>query len=113
MAGFSVRRGIADSDSLFIETRRMVATGEAELNFPRNKVDMTLTPLSKSRSIQIPSSIRVRGDMDDPRIIASPVAAVADATTEALTLIPRIIGKMFGRNKKNRERQPCVAIPGN
>ena len=53
----------------------LMRTGEAEFNLPRKRMDMLLTPRSKSRALHIPSSVRIRGDMDNPRVIASPVAA--------------------------------------
>ena len=111
MASFGVRKGVARSDSLFMETRRMIATGEAKFDLPERLMDLTLIPKSKSRTIQIPASVRIKGSMDKPRVIASPVAAVADAYAEAIALVPRMVLRMFGIKKERGKPQPCEAEP--
>lgn len=110
MAQFIVEGGVVSSDSLYIETEKMVATGNATLNLGKQKMDVTLTPRSKSRSLQVPSSIRLKGDFNDPRVILSPVAAAVDAYAEVLTLVPRIAGRIFGIKKKKKAAQPCVTV---
>ncbi len=101
--------GIATGDSLFVETKNMVATGTVMLNLVEQTMNVKLDPRSKSRRFQIPSKVTIRGDMDDPRVIASPITATADAYAEALTLIPSLTMKMFGigRNRPSQSR-PCA-----
>lgn len=108
MAKFQLTDGVARSDSLYIETEKMVATGSAELDMVRKKMDVQITPRSKSRAIQVPSAIRLKGDFDNPRPIISPITAAADAYAEFLTLAPRIAMKLFGiRIGKKKALRPC------
>lgn len=108
MAQFNIKSGVARSDNLFIETKRMVATGKAKVDLPRQRLDITIDPLSKSRRLQFPSSVTLRGDFDDPKVITSPIAATANAYAEALMLIPSLTMKMFGIKHSNKqEARPC------
>ncbi|MBN7798430.1 AsmA-like C-terminal region-containing protein [Parahaliea mediterranea] len=113
MAHFALKSGVATTDSIFIESPRMVATGEGELDFVRGKMDITLVPRSKNRTLQIPSSVTLRGDMSKPKTRVSPIAATADASAEALMLIPNLTLKLFGIKKDNRAAtRPCEASLG-
>jgi hypothetical protein len=114
MGQFSIKSGVARSDNLFIETKRMVATGTAKVDLPRQRLDITIEPLSKSRRLQIPSSVTLRGDFDNPKVITSPITATANAYAEALMLIPSLTLKMFGIERSNtQETRPCEAhTPG-
>jgi hypothetical protein len=110
MAKFQLRQGVATSDSLYIESSRMVATGSAKFDLPRQKMDLRITPLSKSRMLQVPSEVRLKGDMSDPKPEISPVSAVADATSAALMLIPNLTLKLFGvNNNAPGNARPCEA----
>ena len=110
MARFDLERGLARSDSLYIETPKMVATGKAMFDLVGKKMDVTVTPMSKSRAFQVPSSVRIKGDMSNPTPIVSPVTAVMDAYTQAVTLVPRLTLKLFGVEKKTKkQRRPCEA----
>ena len=51
MAQFDIRSGVAISDSLYIETPRMVATGKARINLPARTIDMRLKPRSRTRYV--------------------------------------------------------------
>ncbi|MCP5131865.1 MAG: AsmA family protein [Pseudomonadales bacterium] len=114
MAKFQLRQGVATTDSLYIESARMVATGTAEFDLPRQKMDLRITPLSKSRLLQVPSEVRLKGDMSDPKPVISPVSAVADATSAALMLIPSLTLKLFGVNTGSTgNTRPCEAQLGN
>ncbi|MEH6517952.1 MAG: AsmA family protein [Halioglobus sp.] len=113
MLQLQIDDGIATGDSLFIETRNMVATGTVKLNLVEKTMNVELDPRSKSRRFQIPSTVTIKGDFDNPKVIASPITATADASAEALSLIPRLTMKMFGIGK-NRPKQsrPCAPNPG-
>lgn len=108
MAQFDLDGGLARSDSLYVETPKMVATGKAKFDLVRKTMDVTVTPMSKSRALQVPSSVRIKGDMSNPTPIVSPVTAVMDAYAQAVTLVPRLTLKLFGLSKKTKEqRRPC------
>lgn len=111
MGQFAMLDGVARSDSLYIETEKMVATGTAKFDMVQEKMDVTITPRSKSRQFQVPSSIRLRGSFDDPRPIISPVAAAFDAYAEFITLVPRMVIKMFGgKSRRDKRKRPCEAV---
>jgi len=110
MAKFQRRQGVAKTDSLYIESAKMVATGKAEFNLVQQQMDIRITPLSKSRLLQVPSEIRLKGAMSAPKADISSINAVADATTAALTLIPDLTMKLFGINQGNEKNyRPCHA----
>jgi len=114
MARFQLRQGVASTDSLYIESARMLATGTAEFDLVKSRMDLRVTPMSKSRLLQVPSEVRIKGKMSDPRADISPVSAVADATSAALMLIPSLTLKLFGVDtSSNRNHLPCRAELGN
>ncbi|TDG13979.1 AsmA family protein [Seongchinamella unica] len=108
MGQFVLKDGVASSDGLYIETGKMVATGSAMVDLGRRSMDVKFTPRSKSRTLQVPSSIRIRGKFDDPKVNISPVAAAVDAYAEMLTLVPRIAWRIFGGDHRRKKRRPCV-----
>ncbi len=111
MAKFLVDDGVASSDSLYIETSKIVATGNARLNLAQQTMKVDFTPLSKSRSLQIPSSIKLRGTFDNPTVTLSPVTAAFDAYAQILTLVPRIAGQIFGIKTNTDKLRPCATNP--
>ena len=115
MARFQLEDGVATTDSIYIETARMLATGKGVFDLPRQKMDLTIVPLSRSRSFQIPSEVRLRGDMSNPRPTISPISAAADASAQALLLIPKIAMRLFGQGGQASDKgiQPCQATLAN
>ena len=108
MAHFVFNDGVAKTEDLYIETDKMVATGEAEFDFVREKMDLKLSPRSKSRALEVPHSLSLRGDFDDPHPTISPLRAVADAYAQVITLIPQLTMKLFGvKLGEKNENQPC------
>lgn len=115
MARFDVNNGVAVTDSIYVESARMIATGAGRFDLPRQKMDLTITPRSRSRSFQIPSEVRLKGDFSDPRATISPISAAADASAQALLLIPKLAMRLFGRGSSQSQEgvQPCHASLGN
>ncbi len=114
MAKFQFSQGVASTDSLYIESSKMVATGTAKFDLVNQTMDLRITPLSKSRTLQVPSEVRLRGEMSKPQASISPVNAVADAASAALMLIPELTMKLFGINKQaTGSYRPCKAETGN
>ncbi|MEP5568121.1 MAG: AsmA-like C-terminal region-containing protein, partial [Halioglobus sp.] len=111
MALFVLGDGIAASDSLYIETKKMVATGVAELDLGQAELDVKLTPRSKTRKLQVPSSIRLKGSFDDPKVTISPVAAAFNAYAEFLSLVPQLARRIFGSGERRRSERPCDPNP--
>ena len=111
MAQFALENGVARTDSLFVESPNMIATGIGSFDLPKRRLALTLTPRSKSRSIQIPSSISLRGDMASPRTSVSPIAATLDISTEAMLFVPRLLVKIFGGGQsKSGATRPCEVL---
>ncbi|MCB1729246.1 MAG: AsmA family protein [Halieaceae bacterium] len=114
MAKFQFNQGVASTDSLYIESSKMIATGTAKFDLVNQTMDLRITPLSKSRTLQVPSEVRLRGEMSKPQASISPVNAVADAASAALMLIPELTMKLFGINKQaTGSYRPCKAETGN
>lgn len=113
MAQFSLEDGIARSSDIFVESPNMIASGVGEFNLPARTLALTLTPRSKSRSIQIPSSITLRGDMASPRTSVSPIATTLDISSEALLFLPRLVMKILGGGKHDKTAQRACVIAVN
>ncbi|WP_157976386.1 AsmA-like C-terminal region-containing protein [Parahaliea mediterranea] len=112
MASFTLRSGVARSDNLFIESPRMLATGTGTFNLVQQTLDVRIKPLSKSRLLQIPSAVTLSGSLQKPRTWVSPIAATADASAEALMLIPKLTIKLLGLGKdRSGPVRPCEALP--
>jgi uncharacterized protein involved in outer membrane biogenesis len=111
MARFDIREGVARTDSLYVETARMIATGKGKFDLPRWRMDLTVTPRSRSRNFQIPSEIRLRGDISDPKPTISPISAAADASAQALLLVPKLALRLFGAGQAQSQKgiRPCQA----
>lgn len=114
MAKFQLREGVATSDSLYIESSRMLATGSAKFDLVKQRMDLRITPKSKSRLVQVPSEVRLKGDMSNPKADVSAITAVADATTSALMLVPNLTLRLFGLDTtSSKNYRPCHANLGN
>ncbi len=110
MAKFQLIEGEASSDSLFIETDKMLATGQGKFDLVSQKLDVTITPLSKSRLLQVPSSVRLKGSFANPSPIISPISAAADAYAQALTAVPQLAMRLFGISRAaEKQQKPCAA----
>jgi len=109
MASFLIVNGVATTEDLFLDTKHMLANGKGKLDFVKRDLDIRITPRSKSRTFNIPSSVRLKGKMSAPKTVLSPVAATANASTEAIMLVPNLVMKMFGVKKGAKKRtDPCL-----
>jgi hypothetical protein len=67
-------------------------------------------PRSKSRKLQIPSTVRIHGKLDKLKPEISPVTALADASAMAILLVPNLAMKLFNVNSDSgKSRRPCEA----
>lgn len=113
MAKFALVEGIATTDSIYVESPRMIASGEGSLDLVQQTLDITLVPRSKNRLIQIPSSVTLKGPMKSPRTLVSPITATANASAEALMLVPALALKLFGiKLGPEQTEHPCKAALG-
>lgn len=111
IAQFLIEDGVARSENIYLVTKHMIAKGEATLDFPGKALDVRIDPRARSRAVQIPSSVRIRGPMNNPAIIPSPIAATLDASAKLLFLIPELGLKLFGiKPGKGDRSNPCAAI---
>ena len=59
-------------------------------------------------AVEVPHSLRLRGDFDNPHPTISPLRAVADAYADVITLIPQLTMKLFGvKFGEKNENKPC------
>lgn len=112
MAKFQLSNGVATTDSLYIESTKMIATGSAEFDLVNQQMDLSITPLSKSRVLQLPSKVKLSGPMSNPKANVSPFREAADVASAALMLIPDLTMKLFGIKQSSEESdRPCQAEP--
>ncbi len=110
MARFDFAAGVGRSDSLYLETPRMLATGKGTIDLTAGTLDLRLEPRSKTRTFQFPSAVRIRGELSDPRVSVSPLQTTADLSAQALLLLPSLALKLFGLQGLDEQLQPC-AVP--
>ncbi|MEQ8263384.1 AsmA-like C-terminal region-containing protein [Pseudohaliea sp.] len=111
IAKFLFEDGVARSEGIYLATKHMIAEGKATLDFPHKSLDVRIDPRARSRAVQIPSSVRIRGPMNNPAIIPSPIAATLDASAKLLFLIPELGMKLLGiKPGKGNRANPCAAI---
>ena len=90
-------------------SRRQARCGQ-ELDLQSEAMDLTLTPLSKSRAIQVPSTVRVVGPLSNLQPEISPISAVLDTYSAWLTLVPQLALEVFGfKGSAANKRRPCQA----
>lgn len=106
MAQFDISDGVARSDSLYIQTPRMLATGKARIDLNEDFVDARIDPRSRSRTLQFPSAVKIKGPLSGPEVSVSPLQATGDAAAQALLLIPSLTLKLFGISSKDNDRDP-------
>jgi hypothetical protein len=109
MAQFDIREGVAHSDSLYLETPRMLATGKARLDLPADRIDVRIEPRSRDRAFQFPSAVKLEGQLSDPRLSVSGLQATADISAQALLLLPSLTLKLFGIVRSDTRMTPCIA----
>lgn len=107
MARFDFTDGVGRSDSLYLETPRMLATGKGRIDLAQSTLDLRLEPRSKTRTFQFPSAVRIRGDLSDPGVSVSPLQTTADLSAQALLLIPSLALKLFGLKGLDEQLLPC------
>jgi hypothetical protein len=107
-AKFQLVNGQATSDDLYMETRRIIASGEGKLDLVNKSLDLTITPKSKSRIGQIPAAIRLSGKMSDPEVSVSPLSAYANIYSEFLLIVPNFFMRVFGIQRSQPE-ESCLS----
>lgn len=106
-AKFRLDDGQARSDNLLIETRRMIAKGKGAVDLVNGTMELHLTPKSKTRIGQIPNSITIQGDFDDPTVKVSAVKAGANLYSEILLIVPNMVMKLLKIERSSRA-EACV-----
>ena len=111
MAKFLIEDGVARSEGIYLATKHMIAEGKITLDFPQKSLDVRIDPRARSRAVQIPSSVRIKGPMNNPAIIPSPIAATLDASAKLLFLVPELGMKLLGiKPGKGSRGNPCAPI---
>ena len=109
---FNLRGGRAVSDRLYVLTRNMIASGTATIDLAEQQLELRLQPRARKRSVQMPSSISVRGALDNPRISISPIAATMDTTAKILFFVPELLLRLFGLGPNAEGRVQSCTVDG-
>lgn len=109
---FNLREGRANSDRLYILTRNMIASGNATVDLAARHLDIRVQPRARKRSVQMPSSITVRGALDDPTVSISPIAATMDTTAKILFFVPDLLLRLFGLGPDAEGRVQSCTVDG-
>lgn len=107
MAQITLTQGVASTDTIFVESPNMIATGKGSINFHSDDINFRITPYSKSRRLQVPATVKIRGTLANPEVNPSVAKAAMDATAEALSLLPKLLFKAFGADKYDVKARPC------
>lgn len=109
---FNVREGRANSDRLYILTRNMIASGDATIDLAAGQLDIRVQPRARKRSVQMPSSITVRGPLENPRVRISPIAATMDTTAKILFFVPDLLLRIFGLGPDAEGKVQACTVDG-
>ncbi|MFN2327722.1 MAG: AsmA-like C-terminal region-containing protein [Chromatocurvus sp.] len=109
---FNLRDGRATSDRLYILTRNMIASGDAAIDLAGRQLDIRVQPRARKRSVQMPSSITVRGPLDNPRVSISPIAATMDTTAKILFFVPDLLLRLFGLGPDAEGKVQACTVDG-
>lgn len=108
----NLRNGTAISDRLYILTRNMIASGRLSIDLPSRFLDVRVQPRARKRSVQMPSSITVRGPLDNPRIGISPIAATMDTTAKILFFVPDLLLRLLGLGRDAEGKVQACTVDG-
>lgn len=109
---FNLRDGQAISDRLYVLTRNMIASGNASIDLANRQLDIRVQPRARKRSVQMPSSITVRGPLDNPRVSISPIAATMDTTAKILFFVPDLLLRLFGLGPDAKGKVQACTVEG-
>jgi len=109
---FNVSEGQANSDRLYILTPNMIASGDAAIDLAARQLDIRVQPRARKRSVQMPSSITVRGPLNNPQVSISPIAATMDTTAKILFFVPDLLLRLFGLGPNAEGKLQACTVDG-
>lgn len=110
---YSVRQGVVSTNAFFIDTDRIMITGDGRIDLGREQVDYVFLPRKKSRLTLKAEPVNVNGPLRAPAIRVIPWKSAA-VTYGSLFFAPYVFvgvraGEfLFGKSKANTEESPCL-----
>jgi uncharacterized protein involved in outer membrane biogenesis len=115
IARFDVRDGIAESQTLLVDTPDAIVTGTGSIDFTRETIDLRMQPRAKHRSlVGLATPFTIRGDLAAPAVSVSAAGTAARMAGEVALTPVTLLGSLVslvsdrGRDADN----PCLKVGG-
>ena len=112
---FKVRKGVATSETLFLHTPKMIATGTGHLDFNDETVDILVNTEAKKLLLKKKTVLRIYGSMEHLKIDANLKERALGATAgiAVMVALPPLGFSMAGLSYlegfiKDGEKSPCI-----
>jgi uncharacterized protein involved in outer membrane biogenesis len=113
VARFEAEHGIADLRALVLDTPSVVATGEGQIDFGRETLNLRIRPSAKERRlVELATPFAIRGSLASPTVEASATGATARALGRVVVSPVNLLGSLLpfvgdgGRDQGN----PCLNL---
>ena len=115
IARFDVRDGVAEAQSLLVDTPDAIVTGTGSIDLTRETIDLRMQPRAKHRSlVGLATPFTIRGDLAAPAVSVSAVGTAARMVGEVALTPATLLGSLVslvsdrGRDADN----PCLKVGG-
>jgi uncharacterized protein involved in outer membrane biogenesis len=115
IARFDVRDGVAESQTLLVDTPEAIVTGTGSIDFTRETIDLRMQPRAKHRSlVGLATPFTIRGDLAAPAVSVSAAGTAARMAGEVALTPVTLLGSLVslvsdrGRDADN----PCLKVGG-
>jgi uncharacterized protein involved in outer membrane biogenesis len=115
IARFNVRKGVAEAQTLLVNTPDAIVTGTGSIDLTRETIDLRMQPRAKHRSlVGLATPFTIRGDLAAPAVSVSAAATAARMVGEVALTPVTLLGSLVslvsdgGRDADN----PCLKVGG-
>jgi hypothetical protein len=113
VARFEAEHGVADLRALVLDTPSVIATGEGQIDFARETLNLRIRPSAKERRlVELATPFAIRGSLASPTVEASATVATARALGRVVVSPVNLLGALLpfvgdgGRDQDN----PCLNV---
>ena len=115
IARFDVRDGVAEAQTLLVDTPDAIVTGTGSIDLTRETIDLRMQPRAKHRSlVGLATPFTIRGDLAAPAVSVSAAGTAARIVGEVALTPVALLGSLVslvsdgGRDADN----PCLKVGG-
>jgi hypothetical protein len=113
IARFQAADGVADLRTLVLDTPNVIASGEGDIDFARETLDLRFHPSAKHRGmVEFATPFAITGSLASPSVQASAAGATARAFGRVVFSPVNLLGSLLPFvNDRGRDRDnPCLTL---